>query len=73
MYNNTTLLTNIFCFRKKLFYGAPGWLSRLSIQLLVSAEVMSLRFREFEPLIGLCADSAESAWDALSPSLSVSP
>ena len=25
---------------------------------------------EFEPLIRLCADSAESAWDSLSPSFS---
>ena len=29
--------------------------------------------REFEPRIGLCADSAESAWDSLSPSLSAPP
>ena len=28
---------------------------------------------EFEPHIGLCADSAEPAWDPLSPSLSASP
>ena len=27
---------------------------------------------EFEPCIGLCADSAEPAWDSLSPSLSAS-
>ena len=28
--------------------------------------------RGFEPHIGLCADSAETAWDFLSPSLSAS-
>ena len=27
---------------------------------------------ECEPLVGLCADSVEPAWDSLSPSLSVS-
>ena len=27
----------------------------------------------FEPLIGLCADSVELAWDSLSPLLSVPP
>ena len=28
---------------------------------------------EIEPCVGLCADSAEPAWDSLSPSLSVPP
>ena len=28
-----------------------------------------LTVREFKPHIGLCADSAESAWDSLSPPL----
>ena len=32
-----------------------------------------LTVREFEPHIGLCADSAEPAWDSLSPSLSAPP
>ena len=26
-----------------------------------------LMVHEFEPLVGLCADSAESAWDSVSP------
>ena len=30
----------------------------------------NLTVREFEPRFGLCADSMESAWDSLSPSLS---
>ena len=29
-----------------------------------------LMVRELKPHIGLCADSTESAWDSLSPSLS---
>ena len=29
--------------------------------------------REFKPCIGLCTDSAEPAWDSLSPSLSALP
>ena len=28
---------------------------------------------EFEPHMGLCADSSEPAWDSLSPSLSAPP
>ena len=32
-----------------------------------------LAVRGFEPLIGLCADSAESAWDSFSSSLFVPP
>ena len=37
----------------------------------VSAQVMILRFCEFEPHVGFGADGAEPAWDSLSsPSLS---
>ena len=32
-----------------------------------------LTTREFETRVGLCADSAETAWDSLSPSLSGPP
>ena len=52
--------------------GGAEWLSRLSVRLLVSAQVMISRFHEFEPHIGLCADGAEPACDFLSPSLSAS-
>ena len=52
-------------------WGVPGWLSWLSIRLLVVAQVMISQF-EFEPHIGLCADSVESAWDSLSLSLNPS-
>ena len=49
------------------FLGAPGWLSRLSAQLLVSAQVMISRFMRSSPT----SVSTESAWDSLS--LSVPP
>ena len=35
-------------------YGAPGWLSRLSI-----GSGHDLAVREFEPHVGLCDDSSE--------------
>ena len=40
---------------------APGWLSQLSDQLLISAQVMILQFCEFEP----CMDSALTVWSML--------
>ena len=46
--------------------GAPGWLSPLSVRLSVSTQVMISRFHGFEPHVGLCVHSAESAWDSLS-------
>ena len=54
-------------------WGALGWLHWLSVWLLVSAQVMISQFCEFEPCIGLCAGSAEPAWDSLSFSLSLCP
>ena len=53
--------------------GAPGWLTLLSVQLLVSAHVMISWLHGIKPRIGLCAGSAEPAWDSLSPSLSTPP
>ena len=44
--------------------GVLGWLSRLSVRLLISAQV-----HEFKPCTGLRTDSAEPAWDSLSVSL----
>ena len=32
-----------------------------------------LMFHEFEPHLGICAHSAEAAWDSFSPSLSAPP
>ena len=46
--------------------GTPGWLSQLSIRLLISTQVAISKFHELEPRVGLCADSAEPAWDSLS-------
>ena len=47
--------------------GAPGWLSQLSVQLLISVQVTISRF------MWLCTDGMEPAWDSLSPSLSDPP
>ena len=53
--------------------GASGWLSQLSIRVLVSAQVTILRaVRGFGPCVWFCADSAEPAWDFLSVCLSLS-
>ena len=50
----------------------PGWLSRLSLRLLVWAQVM-ISVCDFEPHIGLRTGSTEPAWDSLSPTLSALP
>ena len=47
-----------------------GWLSRLSIRLLISAQVIISWFVGFKPCVGLCAVSAQSLLRILSPSLS---
>ena len=57
---------------KYLFLGHPDG-CRLSIWLLVSAQVMIAWFHEFKPHIRLCAGSGVPAWDSLSPSLCPSP
>ena len=45
---------------------APGWLSQLTVQLLISAQVIISRVPEFEPCIRLCADSSQPTWDSTS-------
>ena len=52
--------------------GAPGGLSRLRVQHLVSAQVMISRSRAFKPRDRLHTDDVEAAWDSLSPSVSLS-
>ena len=56
-----------------LLSGAPGWLSWLGVQLLVSVQVLILGFRGFVPRVGLCVGSAEPAWDSLALSLGSFP
>ena len=51
---------------------APGWLSRLGIQLLISAQVAISLFREFKPQVGLCALTLRSLLGIPSLSLSLS-
>ena len=55
--------------------GGPGWLSQLSVQLLVSAQVMISQFVGSSPTSGpvLIAESLEPASDSVSPSLSAPP
>ena len=36
--------------------GVPGWLARVSVQLQLDHDLV---VHEFEPCIGLCADSSE--------------
>ena len=57
-------------FFKTHLWGAPGWLS----QLCSAPDFGSghdLTVCEFKPHIGLCTDSAEPAWDSLSPTTSL--
>ena len=55
--------------------GAPRWLSRLVVCLLMSAQVMISQFVSSSPASGsvLMARSLEPALDSVSPSLSVWP
>ena len=55
--------------------GGPGWLSQLSVQLLVSAQVMISQFVGSIPVSGsvLTAQSLEPALDSVYPPLSASP
>ena len=52
--------------------GAPGWLSWLSVWVLILAQVMT-SWCQFRPHAGLLTNRVEPAWDFLSVSLSPSP
>ena len=49
--------------------AAPGWLSRLRVRLLISAQVMISRLMRLRPVLGSVL--LAPAWDSLSPSLSL--
>ena len=51
--------------------GTPEWLSQLSVQLLISAQVMISMVCGIKSCIGLCAYSVRPTWDSVSPSLSL--
>ena len=51
----------------------PGWLSRLSIRLVIPFRVVILRFVGSSPILGSTLNSAEPAWDFLSTCLSTLP
>ena len=57
--------------RKQFSSGAPEWLSQLSAQLLILAQVMISQFYRFEARIGFYIGGTVPAWD--SPSLSAPP
>ena len=57
---------------KILLPGAPGWLSWLDVRLDLGSG-HDLGVQGTEPLIRLCADSTETAWNSLTPSLCPSP
>ena len=59
----------------EILFGAPGWLRELSVQLLVSAQIMILRLMGSGPASGsvLTARSLEPASHSVSPSLCPSP
>ena len=62
-------LKKIFLSLKSRIYGAPGWFRRLSVRLLISAQVMISQFMRSSPASG----SALTVWSLLgilSPSLS---
>ena len=61
------------CSSKQYGLGTPGWLSWLSIQALDFGSGHDLMVRGIEPHVRIWADSAEPAWDSLSPSLSAPP
>ena len=52
--------------------GTPGWLSWLSVRLNFGSG-RDLTVCEFEPQVGLCADSVAPPWDSRFPSLSAPP
>ena len=57
---------------KKYILGAPGWLSLLSIQLLISAQAMISRFTGSKPVLGSVLPA--QSWDlGFSLSLSLRP
>ena len=51
--------------------GVPGGLSWLSVQILISDQVL-ISVREFKSHVRVRADSAVPAWDSLSQPLSLS-
>ena len=53
--------------------AAPGWLSQLSIRLLVLAQVMISWFLSSSPRLGSALSSQSLLGDSFSPSLSAPP
>ena len=60
------------CVVEKIKPGVPGWLSWLSVRLLISAQVVTSRFGSSTPASGSVL-AAWSLFGILSPSLCLSP
>uniref|UniRef100_A0A673TGY2 Triadin n=1 Tax=Suricata suricatta TaxID=37032 RepID=A0A673TGY2_SURSU len=50
---------------KDYILEVPGWLSQLRLHLLVLAQVMISWLMSLSPIVELCTDRAETAWDSL--------
>ena len=55
----------------KVIDGVPGWLSWLSMGLLILAQVTISQVSKIGPHIRLCADGVAPTWNSLSLSLSL--
>ena len=53
-------------FHSEMDVGTPGRVQSIRRLILDFGSCHDLKVREFEPHMGLCADSAEPAWDSLS-------
>ena len=66
----SNICEDIFSAIKKKTVGTPGWLSRLSVRLLVFAQVMASQFVSLSPALGSIL-TAQSLLGILSLSLSL--
>ena len=69
IFNITKYISNVQ-FKEKLSWGTCVTQSVKCPTLGLDSD-HDLAVHEFEPRIGLCADSAETAWDSLSPLFSL--
>ena len=59
--------------KKNMDFGGGAWMAqKVKHPTPDLSSGRDLEVREIEPRVGLCADSAVTAWDSLSPSLSLS-
>ena len=75
VYSSTFLVcrevSSLYSLLRRIIRGT-WWLSQLSIQLLVSSQVVILQFMGSSPPIGIFSGSSKPAWDSLSLTCTVS-